>query len=240
MRQAPLNLGLCLAAALAGFAFVIAAVPSSPEGIAAPLPPSKKGVASPGVPTALPQVSAENTVGMRKIVPSPRFSPDLEDPCSLVEEALSGERCARNWAERELERVQVELDKAQYKLKFIQTPLETPYGAFLASPEAGMIRNRFAGMLEFNEDERFPRRPAEKVALRYIKRILEDDFPVFLFPGEAMWIAERKVFNDWNNYEGGREPTIIRFLGADRLAAELPAKRVVELREEYAEEGLFD
>ena len=82
-----------------------------------------------------------------------------------------------------------------------------------------------------------PPRPAGKVALWTIEAWLgEDYYPVFLRPGEATWIVQREVLDE----RGFSELELIQFLGIERLKAELPPKRLAELREDYAEEGIFD
>ena len=91
----------------------------------------------------------------------------------------------------------------------------TPYGHFALLPEVAEADTR---------------------TLQQVQALLED-FPVILAPHEAEWLIARHKSKDWRDWPGhGTTETVIAYLNPDRLAAELPAKRVADLVAYYADE----
>jgi len=141
------------------------------------------------------------------------------DPCAAVLEQLQAANArdaesaiAIATLRQDIARLALELDR----LRFDES---TPYGAFLRSDEA----------LKIND-------PRALVSIQDWLR----QFPIFLGQGEATWIAERVAANDWTLFGRTSEVALIQFLGARRLAAELPPSRAAELRMYYADEpGVF-
>jgi len=187
-------------------------------------------------------VSAVTREDARTAVRVEQTEPVAEDPCASVRAELDASRVELGDAQSELIRLRKDLADAQLEILRLQLPESTPYGAFLASGEAEQILEVFDGVLHYPKPVpglEHPPRPAGEVALEQIKVWL-DVIPVFLRPGEATWIAERRIARDWQRYGRNFEDAFILFLGPDRLIAELPPERLAELREDYAEEGYFD
>jgi hypothetical protein len=205
MRRAHLFLGLCGIAIAASTLLVIRAVRPTPEdrstSTVSPGTGGQEGSSASAEP-AIPRPGS--TDGARKVV-----TPELEaeDPCASLMAELEAERAAHAAAEQEVTRLRGELAEATRKLDAMRFPEDTPYGAFLASPEADQI--------------------ADAAIRRGIKACL-DEFPVFLRPGEATWIAEREVANDWRQYGRSTQEALVYFLGPERLAAEVPLDTLFE------------
>lgn len=152
---------------------------------------------------------ARETVGARPTEPEP------EDPCASLAAALEAERAARAGLGQEVVDLRQELARITRELNALRFPEDTPYGAFLASPEAEDITD---------------------ANLRAAFKALLDDFPVMLRPGEATWIAENSERKDWGAYAYPSEHELVGFLGLERLAAEVPLDKLFEAalwNEEY-------
>jgi len=134
------------------------------------------------------------------------------DPCAELAEALTASDAARVAAEQEAQELRDQVAQLQH-------PEDTPYGAFLRSYEASEITD---------PDLR-----------RDIEAWLQV-FPIILRPGEATWIVERETANDWRSYSLTAKAAIIKFLGPQRLLAELPPERAAELRDDYADDDEVD
>ena len=157
--------------------------------------------------------------GAREAIQVTRAERATEDPCDSVRAELETAILINNEHEKTIAQLNKKLAAATQELERLQFPESTPYGAFLSSPEAGDIK--------------------DPIVLARIEDWLRQ-FPVFLWPGEATWIAERTVNRDWGLYGPTSEEALIMFLGPARLVAELPPTRMAELRAYYAEEQIFD
>lgn len=148
----------------------------------------------------------------REVVPITQ--PVTEDPCASVTAKLEAERAARAAAEKEVHELRDVVNRLHKEVSLLSgelarrpVPEDTPYGAFLASPEAEAITD--------------PK-------LRADIRAWLDEFPIFLRPGEATWIAEREAAEDWKLHGRTTESAVISFLGPERLAAELSVDKLFE------------
>lgn len=161
------------------------------------------------------------------------------DPCATVAEDLASSRASLADARTEIERLRRELDVAALEIERLRFPDTTPYGAFLASGEAEQILDDFAGVTYVPRNGGASR-PAGPAALDWV-RAWVDEFPVILHPGEATWIAERSILGDWSDFgPGSSQDVLLRFLGPDRVAAEVPPERLAELKAEHAADGFFE
>ncbi len=139
-------------------------------------------------------------------------------PCEGVEAALALQRQMRAEAQARLETLRAKLERCNAQRAALVEDPSSPYGAFLLSKEAEQITD-----------------PALRVRLQdWLTQ-----FPVFLRPGEALWIAERETLSDWNSFAYTSDLAVIRYLGPERLAAELPRPRLEALRAMWIDEGIF-
>ncbi len=162
------------------------------------------------------QPAARVSQAARVVVPVLDREPVAEDPCASVRAELEAAEAEYKQTIAQLTR---RLAQVTYERDRCENGENTPYGAFLRSYEA------------------------EEITDPYVLSRIEDwlrQFPVFLRPGEATWIVERTVQGDWGSYGPTSEGALILFLGADRVEAVLSEERMAELREEYAEEAIFN
>ena len=204
MRRVHLFLGLCGIAVAATTALVVRAVQMRPEGRSANLVSAEAeeqaGSSASPEPAVIPNSAPE--------APSARTPAEVgDDPCASLTAELEAERAARTAAEQEAAKLRKELAELTRELNALKFPEDTPYGAFLASPEAEEITD-----LETR---------------RAIKAWL-DEFPVFLRPGEATWIAARDAANDWQAFGRSAQEALVYFLGPSRLAEEMPLDKLLE------------
>lgn len=158
---------------------------------------------------------SEQVVDLASVPPtSPREAVPLleptsvtEDPCASVTAELQAALAANEVAAKEIRELREKLAEVTRELNALQFPDDTPYGAFLASPEAKDITD-----------------PQLLVAFK----ALLDDFPVMLRPGEATWIAEHSREKEWGAYAYPNERQLVYFLGPERLAAEIPLDKLFE------------
>ena len=140
MRRVPLILGVC--GTLLGVAAFCGRTIQRSGDVAAP--PSS--AVSPGVEErdspAVRELAVSQAVAVREQVSTPEHA--AEDPCASLAAELRAERAARVAAEQEVARLRAELDRVTRELKALRFPESTPYGAFLASPEALDIRENIS------------------------------------------------------------------------------------------------
>jgi len=176
-------------------------------------------VEEPEGPELAPPPTCANGFLPPRQVPIETASVVSDDACNELRVALARAKAERDAAQVCVRELVDEVARLELELRRAKFPEDTPYGAFLLTAEAEDITDEYA--LERIED-------------------WLNQFPVFLRPGEATWIAERTLRDDWGLYGRTSERALIQFLGSARLIAELPAERLAELRQEYAEDGLLD
>jgi len=223
MKRTHLIGGLCVIAVSAFGLSTLTVQDRSTEGVAAtrveePREPvaDQRGSFAPEELVAAPGVSQ----GTREEVPSlPAVPVTTEDPCASVVADLDAAIVVNNAHEKTIAQLNEKLAEVMRERDRFMYGEDTPYGAFLSSYEAD----------EINDPN----------ALVRIEDWLQK-FPVFLGVGEATWIAERTGAKDWKLYGRTSELALIRFLGPDRLVAELPPARSAELIAYYADEPVFN
>lgn len=167
-----------------------------------------------------PDQQADSTVAPQ--VPSIATDhPPAEQPLSLIEgsdraiipiEAISIACAVPGTGEYDqaklFEALARENERLQRELAHCQSPQDTVEGALIRLPEYSALKPN---------------------ALHALRGAL-DELPVHLLPGEARWIAERYELDDWP------EPpltAIIRYLGGERVANEIPKDKLDALRQWY-------
>jgi len=156
--------------------------------------------------------------GEREAVPAPSISPATELPCASVQAELEAALVINNEQEQTIVELKAKLAAAIRARDRLTFDVETPYGAFIASHEAEEINDPYS--LERIQD--------------WLRQ-----FPVFLGPGEATWIAERTSAKDWTRFGRTSEVALILYLGPDRVMSEVSPARAAELRAYYNDEPIF-
>lgn len=210
---------------------------------------------SPLVSGVLPSSEAHQST--RALVPA-TVDLDLEDPCVSVAAELQAERVARAAAEKEAADLRKELAAVTRELNACRFPECTPYGAFLASPEADqIIENIRSGLHLYEsilEDLRYdiqvyalraatdPSVHNKNVVQALSKRLqlFSDDREAAVdnvFGGIQSWLDEFPVMLQpgeaiWIAEQvvvgPAGEEDLLRFLGPTRVAAELPLDKLFD------------
>lgn len=152
---------------------------------------------------------------VREAVESPEDERKTGRDCEVVEAELREALAAKRAARLEAEELRAQLEAALREVDRLRFPEDTPYGAFLASDEAKDITDP---------------------AVRQTMKAWLEVFPIILRSGEASWLAERAIANDYGKYGEHSEEAVILFLGVQRLEAELPPELLAEFRESYADD----
>lgn len=76
--------------------------------------------------------------------------------------------------------------------------------------------------------------PPESATLLTMARILEP-YPVALTLDEGTWIAERAKLWDWKSWGSTVDEVLVRHLGPERIAREVPPAKLAELRDSWPE-----
>lgn len=204
MRRVHLFLGLGGIALLASAVLVLQTV-QSPRNDTVPVEAEEQAGSSASKDLVTPRHAS--TDNARGVVSARMPEPVRDDPCASLAADLEAERAARAAGEQEVARLRRELADLTRDLNALRFPESTPYGAFLASPEA--------------EDITDP-------DLRAAFKAMLDEYPVMLRPGEATWIAEHSVKKDSGAYAHPNEKMLVFFLGPERLTAEMPLDKLFE------------
>ena len=148
--------------------------------------------------------SAEKTHPIEGTAPRPRRVEADTGELALLRAELEESRALA----RELEADNQALrERIAYLEALVRHPENDPVGSFLRMPEWEQL-----------EDEQ----------RRFIKALLEHEFPVVLLPGEPTWLAERYRLDDW-----GEDITVamILYFGPERLERELPPEPLKALHD---------
>ena len=165
---------------------------------------------SPASPELTPLSTGETAPTEGGVPPPRRFEADTGELASLRAE-LEEYRALARAVEADNQGLQ---ERIAYLEDLLRHPEDDPVGSFLRMPEWEQL----------GDEQR-----------RFIKALLEHEYPVVLLPGEPTWLAERDRLDDWLNYGESFTEAVVLYFGPERLERELPPAPLKDLHDSYPE-----